>query len=382
VGIPVDQALSIGAYVLRQHLKGRKRYPLVLMLEPLFRCNLACAGCGKIDYPDKILNQRISVADALGAMDECGAPVVVMAGGEPLLHKELPEIVSGALAKGKYVTVCTNALLLEKKIDAYKPHRRFNWSIHLDGDKEMHDQSVCQQGVYDRAISAIEVAKAKGFRVNINCTLFSNAEPVRVAKFLDDVKARGIGGITISPGYAYERAPDQQHFLNRTKTKQLFRDILKRGRGGRAWPFFQSALFLDFLAGNQTYPCTPWGNPTRTVFGWQRPCYLLGEGYAKTFKELMEETDWDKYGTGNYEKCADCMVHSGFEATAVMDAVKRPWKIAAVTLKGVRTDGPMAPDIPLDRQRPAEFVYSRHVQQKLDEINEAETRAEKSVAAE
>jgi hopanoid biosynthesis associated radical SAM protein HpnH len=382
VGIPLNQALSVGAYVIGQHLRGNKRYPLVLMLEPLFRCNLACAGCGKIDYPDKILNQRISVADALHSMDECGAPVVVLAGGEPLLHKELPEIVDGALAKGKFVTVCTNALLLEKKIHLYKPHNNFNWSIHLDGDKEMHDKSVCQKGVYDRAIEAIKVAKAKGFRVNINTTLFSDAKAEQVAKFLDEMKKLDIGGVTISPGYAYERAPDQQHFLNRTKTKQLFRDIFKLGRGGRAWPFFQSALFLDFLAGNQTYQCTPWGNPTRTVFGWQRPCYLLGEGYAKTFKELMEDTDWDKYGTGNYEKCADCMVHSGFEATAVMDAVKKPWKIAAVALRGVKTDGPMAPEIALDKQRPAEFVFSRHVENKLAEISAAEARAQKPVAAE
>jgi len=382
VGIPLNQALSVGAYVIGQHLRGRKRYPLVLMLEPLFRCNLACAGCGKIDYPDKILNQRISVADALHSMDECGAPVVVLAGGEPLLHKELPEIVDGALKKGKFVTVCTNALLLEKKIHLYKPHKNFNWSIHLDGDKEMHDRSVCQKGVYDRAIEAIKVAKAKGFRVNINTTLFSDAKAEQVAKFLDEMKKLDIGGVTISPGYAYERAPDQQHFLNRTKTKQLFRDIFKLGKGGRAWPFFQSALFLDFLAGNQTYQCTPWGNPTRTVFGWQRPCYLLGEGYAKTFKELMEGTDWDKYGTGNYEKCADCMVHSGFEATAVMDAVKKPWKIAAVALRGVKTDGPMAPEIPLNKQRPAEFVFSRHVENKLAEISEAEARAKKPVAAE
>ncbi|MBY0558429.1 adenosyl-hopene transferase HpnH [Hyphomicrobium sp.] len=382
MGIPLNQALSVGAYVIGQHLRGRKRYPLVLMLEPLFRCNLACAGCGKIDYPDKILNQRISVADALHSMDECGAPVVVLAGGEPLLHKELPEIVEGALKKGKFVTVCTNALLLEKKIHLYKPHKNFNWSIHLDGDKEMHDRSVCQKGVYDRAVEAIKVAKAKGFRVNINTTLFSDAKAEQVAKFLDEMKKLDIGGVTISPGYAYERAPDQQHFLNRTKTKQLFRDIFKLGKGGRAWPFFQSALFLDFLAGNQTYQCTPWGNPTRTVFGWQKPCYLLGEGYTKTFKELMESTDWDKYGTGNYEKCADCMVHSGFEATAVMDAVKKPWKIAAVALRGVKTDGPMAPEIPLDKQRPAEFVFSRHVENKLAEISEAEARAKKPVAAE
>ncbi len=382
MGIPLGQALAVGAYVLRQHLQGRKRYPLVLMLEPLFRCNLACAGCGKIDYPDKILDQRLPVADCMQAIDECGAPVVVLAGGEPLLHKELPEIVQGALAKGKYVTVCTNALLMEKKLDRYQPHSRFNWSVHLDGDKEMHDRSVCKTGVYDRAVVAIKTAKVKGFRVNINCTLFSDAEPARVAEFFDSVMALGIDGITLSPGYAYERAPDQQHFLNRTRTKQLFREVFRRGRGKPRWPLFQSRLFLDFLAGNQTYHCTPWGNPTRTVFGWQRPCYLLGEGYAKTFKELMEDTDWDKYGTGNYEKCADCMVHSGFEASAVMDAVRKPLKAARVALAGVKTEGPMAPDIPLDRQRPAEYVFARHVEQKLGEIAKAEARAQEVVAAE
>jgi hopanoid biosynthesis associated radical SAM protein HpnH len=382
MGIPLRQAITIGAYVVGQHLRGRKRYPLVLMLEPLFRCNLACAGCGKIDYPDKILDQRLSVEDSLHAIDECGAPVVVLAGGEPLLHRELPAIVSGALAKGKYVTVCTNALLMEKKLDEYQPDGRFNWSVHLDGDKEMHDKSVCRTGVYDRAVKAIRTAKAKGFRVNINCTLFSDADAERVANFFDSVVALDVDGITVSPGYAYERAPDQQHFLNRTKTKQLFRDIFRRAPGRHKWPLFQSGLFLDFLAGNQTYRCTPWGNPTRTVFGWQRPCYLLGEGYAKTFKELMEDTDWDAYGTGNYEKCADCMVHSGFEASAVMDAVKRPWKEARVALAGVTTEGPMAPDIPLAGQRPAEYVFSRHVQQKLTEIAEAESGAEKVVAAE
>jgi hopanoid biosynthesis associated radical SAM protein HpnH len=382
MGIPFSQALSVGAYVVRQHLSGRKRYPLVLMLEPLFRCNLACAGCGKIDYPDKILDQRLAVADCMHAIDECGAPVVVLAGGEPLLHRELPEIVNGALAKGKYVTVCTNALLMEKKLDQYTPHRRFNWSVHLDGDQETHDRSVCRAGVYDRAVSAIGAAKAKGFRVNINCTLFNDAVPERVARFFDDVVKRGVDGITVSPGYAYERAPDQQHFLNRTRTRQLFRDIFRRQQRKRSWPLYQSRLFLDFLAGNQTYHCTPWGNPTRTVFGWQRPCYLLGEGYAKTFKELMDDTAWDQYGTGNYEKCADCMVHSGYEATAVMDSVSRPWKLAKLALAGIKTEGPMAPDIPHDCQRPAEYVFSKHVERKLAEITEAELRPQKVAAAE
>ncbi|MDR3408793.1 MAG: adenosyl-hopene transferase HpnH [Methylovirgula sp.] len=381
MAIPFLQAVQIGGYVLRQKLQGRRRFPLVLMLEPLFRCNLACAGCGKIDYPDPILNQRLPLDECLHAMDECGAPVVVIAGGEPLLHKELPQIVEGGLARGKYVTVCTNALLLEKQIDKFKPHRRFNWSIHLDGDQEMHDRSVCQKGVYDRAVAALKLAKSKGFRVTINCTLFNDADPARVAKFLDEMKSFDIEGATVSPGYAYERAPDQQHFLNRAKTKQLFREIFKRGQGGKKWPFFQSGLFLDYLAGNRTYECTPWGNPTRTVFGWQRPCYLLGEGYAKTFAELMEETNWDSYGVGKYEKCADCMVHCGFEASAVNESFAKPWEVLKVAIAGIRTDGAMAKDIPLDRQRPADYVFSRHVQNKLAEIKEAEAATSSHLSA-
>jgi len=375
------QKLRVGTYLARQHLAGRKRYPLVLMLEPLFRCNLACAGCGKIDYPDEILNQRISVADALQAVDECGAPVVSIAGGEPLLHREIHKITEGIIARRKFVYLCTNALLMEKKLDLFKPSPYFVWSVHLDGDRQMHDKSVCQDGVYDRAVAAIAAAKAKGFRVNINCTLFNDAQPEKVANFFDSVMAAGVDGITVSPGYAYERAPDQQHFLNRGKTKQIFRDIFARGRGGKAWSFSQSSMFLDFLAGNQTYHCTPWGNPTRTVFGWQRPCYLLGEGYAKTFKELMEGTDWDSYGTGNYEKCADCMVHSGFEATAVADVMRHPLKALGVSLRGVNTSKPMAPEIPLDKQRPAEYVFSRHVEHKLVEIKEEKERAKHRASA-
>lgn len=369
MSIPLHQAVRVGAYVVKQHLLGRKRYPLVLMLEPLFRCNLACAGCGKIDYPAEILNQRLSVAECMEAVDECGAPVVVIAGGEPLLHKELDEVVRQCIARKKYVIVCTNALLLEKKMELFKPNKFFSWSVHLDGNREDHDRSVCQDGVYDRCVAAIAKAKAAGFRTIINATLFNNADPERMARFFDDVMEMGIDGISVSPGYAYERAPDQQHFLNRRATKDLFRSIFSRALPGKKkWQFNQSDLFLDFLAGNQTYKCTPWGNPTRTYFGWQRPCYLLGEGYAKTFKELMETTDWDAYGTGNYEKCADCMVHSGYEATAVMDSVSNPLKAARVALRGPRTSGPMAPDVPLDGQRPAEFVFSAHVQKAMERI--------------
>ena len=367
MAVPMNQMLRVGSYVVKQRLRGRKRYPLVLMLEPLFRCNLACAGCGKIDYPSEILNQRLSVTECLAAVDECGAPVVSIAGGEPLLHKDIAAIVDGILKRGKFVYLCTNALLLEKKMDLFKPHKSFCFDVHLDGDREMHDRSVSQAGVYERAVAAIQRAKQLGFRVSVNCTLFDGAEPDRVARFFDEVTAMGVDGIMTSPGYAYERAPDQEHFLSRRKTKQLFRDILARGKG-KDWRFAQSPLFMDFLAGNQHYRCTPWGNPTRNVFGWQRPCYLLGEGYAKTFEELMEDTDWSRYGTGNYEKCADCMVHSGYEATAVMDAVNHPLKAARIAWRGPRTDGPMAPEISLANQRPAEYVFSRHVQQRVAEL--------------
>jgi hopanoid biosynthesis associated radical SAM protein HpnH len=373
MAIPLLQKARIGAYIVRQQLARRRRYPLVLMLEPLFRCNLACAGCGKIDYPAEILDRRLSVDECLASVDECGAPVVSIAGGEPLLHKEIQAIAAGIVARRKFVYLCTNALLMRKRLALFEPSPYFVWSVHLDGDRSMHDKSVCEGGVFDRAVAAIGEAKARGFRVNINCTLFNDAKAERVAQFFDDVAALGVDGMTVSPGYAYERAPDQAHFLTRTRTKQLFRDILRRGRGGRAWSFSQSSLFLDFLAGNQEYHCTPWGNPTRNVFGWQRPCYLLGEGYAASFRELMEDTDWDRYGTGNYEKCADCMVHSGYEATAVTDSVRHPLRALAVSLRGVRTDGPMAPEIPLVNQRPAQYVFSHNF-----ELARADSRAPKA----
>ena len=376
MGVPLIQQIRVGAYIVKQRLAGRERYPLVLMLEPLFRCNLACAGCGKIDYPDEILNKRLSVEECLEAVDECGAPVVSIPGGEPLLHKEIGEIVAGIVARRKFVYLCTNALLLEKKLDLFKPSPYLTFSVHLDGLEEEHDRAVSQKGVFDRAVAAVRKAKEKGFRVSVNATLFDGLNPDRIAAFLDFASHDlNLDGITISPGYAYERAPDQQHFLTRQKTKQLFREVFRRGRGKR-WKLSQSSLFLDFLAGNQQYRCTPWGNPTRNVFGWQRPCYLLGEGYARSFAELMEETAWEKYGTGNYEKCANCMVHCGYEPTAADDAIRHPLRALLVSLRGPKTEGPMVPDIPLDGQRPAEFVFDANVEQALRELHaEAERRA-------
>ena len=366
MGLPIRQAAKIGAYVVKKQLSGKK-YPLVLMLEPLFRCNLACAGCGKIDYPDEILNQRLSYQQCMDAIDECGTPAVSIAGGEPLLHREMPQIVKGFIAKKKFVILCTNALLLTKKIKDYEPSPYFTWSIHLDGDKQMHDAAVSQDGVYEVALEAIRLAKAKGFRTQVNCTVFNDASPERLAEFLDLMKVEG-AEVTISPGYAYERAADQQHFLNREKTKTLFRELFKRGNGGKKWAFTNSPLFLDFLAGNRNYECTPWSMPLRTVFGWQKPCYLVGEGYVETFEELMEGTDWDLYGVGKYEKCADCMVHCGFEGTAARDGMRRPLEFMRVGIRGVKTDGPMVPDVDLSRQRKAEDVHATHVEREMEKI--------------
>ena len=344
MSVPLIQQYRVARYIAGQKLRGVKRYPLVLMLEPLFRCNLACAGCGKIDYPEEILNRRLSVEQCLGAVDECGAPIVSIAGGEPLIHRDISRIVEGIVARRKFVYLCTNALLLPKRMDEFHPSPYLTFSIHLDGQRERHDASVCRAGVFDKAVEAIKVVLGAGFRVTANCTLFQGESPAEVAGFLDFCMSLGVEGVTLSPGYSYQHAPQQEIFLRRAASKRLFREVFQLGRG-RKWAFNQSSLYLDFLAGNQSYRCTPWGNPTRNVFGWQKPCYLLvDEGYAPTFRALMEETNWDAYGTGRHPKCADCMVHCGYEPTAVNDTVTRPLKALAVALRGPRTTGPMAPD--------------------------------------
>jgi hopanoid biosynthesis associated radical SAM protein HpnH len=380
LGVSLRQKAVVGAYVLRQRLAGRKRYPLVLMLEPLFRCNLACFGCGKIDYPDAILNKRLSVKECLDAVDECGAPMVAIPGGEPLIHKEIGEIVAGIVARKKFVSLCTNALLLEKKLHLFTPSPYLFFSVHLDGLKEHHDKSVCMEGGYEKAVAGIKAAQAKGFAVNVNCTVYGGHPPEDIAKFLDLTTQMGVG-VTISPGYAYERAPDQEHFLARRNTKEVFRKVFALGKG-KNWNLTHSAMFLDFLAGNQEFHCTPWGMPTRNIFGWQKPCYLLGEGYAKTFTELMETTDWDAYGTGRYEKCANCMAHCGYEATAADAMMKHPIEAMMIGLRGVTTEGPMAPEIDMSKQRPAQYVFDSNVQLTMSEMraNEAREKAAKAAA--
>ncbi|MEM9061743.1 MAG: adenosyl-hopene transferase HpnH [Pseudomonadota bacterium] len=368
MSVPLRQQMDIGAYIAKQKLKGNKRYPLVLMLEPLFRCNLACPGCGKIDYPGAILNRRLTPQECWDAAEECGAPMVAIPGGEPLIHKEMPEIVAGLIERKKYVSLCTNALLLEKKLPQFKPSRYMFFSVHLDGLKVHHDKAVAQKGVFDRAVRAIKAAQDAGFNVNVNATIFDGYPADELADYLDYTAELGVG-VSISPGFAYERAPDQEHFLNRQKTKHFFREVWSIGKKrGSKWDLSHSPLFLDFLLGNQEMLCAPWGMPTRNVFGWQKPCYLLGEGYAKTYAELMETTDWDKYGTGNYEKCSDCMAHCGYEPAAANIAFSNPLKMLKLAINGLRTSGPLAPEIDLSKARPGEEHHERIVAEEMEKI--------------
>jgi hopanoid biosynthesis associated radical SAM protein HpnH len=326
VSVPMSQMWSVASYVFKQRLRGRRRYPLVLMLEPLFRCNLACAGCGKIQYPAQILKKHLTVEACLRAVDECGAPMVSIPGGEPLMYPAIGPLVAALIARRKYVYLCTNAILLKEKLEAglFMPSRFLSFSVHMDGLREEHDAAVCRDGVYDLAVEGIREALRRGFRVTTNTTLFDGTSPLRMRQFFDEMMELGVEGMMISPGYSYAKAPDQEHFLRRSRTHRLFAAILERPR--RRWRFNQSPLFLQFLMGKRDYDCTPWGNPTFNVFGWQRPCYLLQEGYAETFQELMDDTRWDDYGkrSGN-AKCRDCMVHCGFEATAVHDTFST-WK--------------------------------------------------------
>jgi len=309
---------TVAAYVLRQKLRGVKRYPLVLMLEPLFRCNLACAGCGKIQYPAHILTQQLTPEQCFHAAEECGAPMVSIPGGEPLLHPQIKEIVEGLVQRKKYVYLCTNALLLEKKIHLFTPSKYLTISVHLDGLEDHHDFSVCREGAYQTAAAGIRQAVQRGFRVTTNTTLFDGADAKSVRAFFDEMMRLGVEGLTLSPGYSYEKAPDQQRFLAKAKTRKLFTTILSNRP--KSWRFNQSVLFLEYLMGRRHYACTPWGMPAYNIFGWQKPCYLLQDGYADTFKELIEATEWHRFGTesGN-PQCANCMVHSGYEASAVDD---------------------------------------------------------------
>src|SRR5437588_4061943 len=353
--VPVSQMWTVASYVVKQKLKRRKHFPVVLLLEPLLRCNLACAGCGKIQYPAHILKKQLTPEQCLQAVEECGAAMVSIPGGEPLMHPQIDEIVRGLVARKKYIYLCTNALLLKEKLDLFKPSKYLTFSVHMDGQKEHHDFSVCKEGGYDIAVEGIKEAVKRGFRVTTNATFFDGADPKSMRDFFDEMMELGVEGMMLSPGYSYDKAPDQQHFLPRAKTRQLFRKILSNR--SKRWRFNQSPLFLEFLMGDRHYTCTPWGMPTYNIFGWQKPCYLLADGYVDTFAELLNLTEWERYGTesGN-PKCRNCMVHSGYEASAVNDtfSLRGIFRAAKATLfGGVYADSEAAKALEDSARRPA-----------------------------
>ncbi|HVB52756.1 MAG TPA: adenosyl-hopene transferase HpnH [Candidatus Acidoferrales bacterium] len=321
MSIPLRQKVRVGAYLMSQRVRHVDKFPLVLQLEPLYQCNLECAGCGKIQHPDDILRRRLSVQQCIDAIEECGAPVVSIAGGEPLVHKEIDQIVGALLERKKFVYLCTNAILMDRKIDLFKPNPYFAWSIHMDGLKERHDESVCRDGVFDKAVAAIKEAKSRGFRVTTNTTFFTQDDATSVRNVLDflndDLK---VDNMQISPAYAYEKAPDQEHFMGVERTRAIFKEAFSGGRR-KKWRLNHSPLFLDFLEGKVDFPCTAWGIPCYSIFGWQRPCYLLSDGYVGSYKELLETTEWENYGRGRNPKCANCMAHCGYEPTAVMNTM-------------------------------------------------------------
>lgn len=337
MAIPAIQVARLGKYILTQTIKGNKHYPLVLMLEPLFQCNLRCKGCGKIGHSPEIMNKRLSIEECIEAVEECGAPIVSIPGGEPLLHPDMPKIVEELIKRKKFVYLCTNGLLVPERIHEFTPSPYLTFNLHLDGQKEIHDKIVCKDGVFDNSVSVIKMLKSKGFRVVTNTTLFGGQTAENAAEFFDFLMDLKIDGMTLSAAFSYEAAADQDSFLTREQSVKLFREIFKLGKG-RNWDFSHSSFYLDFLAGNQDYKCSPWGNPSRSVLGWQRPCYLLEDGFVSSYKELMEQTDWDKFGVGNDPRCANCMVHCGFEPTAVSDSVRRPLKGLMLALKGIDVD--------------------------------------------
>jgi hopanoid biosynthesis associated radical SAM protein HpnH len=322
MSVALRQQVAVGRYLLRQKLSGTERYPLLVELEPLFQCNLACSFCGKIQYPQHILKQRMPVDTALAAIDECGAPMVSIAGGEPLVHPEVHVIVEELIKRKKFVFLCTNGILMEKKLENFEPSAYFTWVVHLDGMRERHDQFVEREGIFDKCVDAIKAAKALGFRVNTNTTFLNTDTPKTVRDVLDFLNDElKVDSMQISPAYAYEKAPDQEHFPGVTQTRKLFSEAFADGHR-KKWRLNHTPLFLDFLEGKVDFQCTPWGIPSYSIFGWQRPCYLMSDGYATTYKELIDETDWSKYGRGHDERCDNCMAHCGYEPSAVLASTK------------------------------------------------------------
>ncbi len=367
--VSTNQQLSVAKYIAKKKYENIKRFPLVLMLEPHFMNNLKSPVCGKYDFPEAVLKEYLSPMKCVYAAEECGAPIIAISGGEPLMSDDMPEIVDDLLKKKKFIYLSTNGTLLSKKIYDFSPSKYFTWAVTLNGLREDHDKVIGQEGVFDTAIHAIKLAKTRGFRVTINCNIYLYQRVKNTVEFLNFIhKELEVDGINITPGYSYERAEDQKNFLNRENVKKIFRTIFK-SKDFKKWDLNHTTFYLDFLAGNRIYSCAPWAMPTRNIFGWQKPCYHLAEGYYKTFEELMEKTDWKQYGTGNYEKCKDCMTHCGYEASAISEIYENPIKAIYKKYSGIKTTGPMPEDISLTSSRPAEDIFDKLIESKMYELD-------------
>ncbi len=322
-GQPLGLSLKVSWYLMKMRLTRREKFPLTMILEPLEKCNLACIGCGRIHEYEPVIDKLMTVEEAMRAVDDCDAPVVSIAGGEPTMHPQIGEIVAGIIERGKYVYLCTNALLFKKAFKVIPPSPKFSFVVHLDGLRETHDIAVDRKGVYDVAIKMIKEAKERGYRVCTNTTLYSGNQPVEYHELFAMLNDLGVEGMMVSPGFEYKEVADQPIFMQRQEAQNFFRRIFEGTKKGTR--FYNNPLYRDFLQGKRDYECSQWSTPTYTVMGWRKPCYLLStEGHAETFIELMDTTPWDKYGYGKDSRCDTCMMHCGYEGSAIMEAMSKP----------------------------------------------------------
>ena len=335
---PIELSLRLAVYLLKKRLTGRKRFPLVTMLEPLEMCNLACVGCGRIREYQPVIDRMMPVDVALNAVKESGAPIVSIAGGEPTIHPKIDEIINRLIEDKYFVYCCTNGLLLDKMLTKIPPSKYLCWVVHMDGMEEMHDESVARKGVFKKAVQVMELALSQGYRVCTNTTIFKNSDVEDLWEMFRLVKDIGVEGSMISPGYDFEDAPIQDMFLNRQESRNIFKKLLDPTKT-QGMKFYNNPLYLNFLQGKREYQCTAWSNPTYTVLGWRKPCYPLADEHVQDVDELYEADLWQKYGVGNDPRCANCMMHCGFESATIFKAISTPKDWATLIKSGAARKG-------------------------------------------
>ena len=325
---------NMAGYLTRKGLSGDKKFPLVMMLEPLHACNLTCTGCGRIREYKSTINEILTVEECMAAVDDCGAPIVSICGGEPLIYPEIGRLASEILARKKHIYLCTNGMFIRKRLADFKPTSRLFFNVHLDGLEKTHDICVERDGVFREAIEGIKVAKAAGFLVTSNTTIYKETDIEEIAELFAYLQTLGVDGHMLSPAYSYGAVMTKEIFMSRAEIREKFQQasaLLER------YNIVTSPIYMEFLRGERELMCTAWGNPTYNPRGWKGPCYLITDEHHKTFRELIDKTPWEKYGKGRDPRCEDCMVHAGYEASAVLGGNKKfgdTWKMLTWTLSG------------------------------------------------